>query len=164
VAQVQISSTVVQTRELPPICVKTGQPTDETLTIRGAAAPSWTYVLILFGFLPWLIVRAFASRRYEVTVPLTREVWQRYREWKRAGWIGVGAGILLGLVAVALGRDRAFLLLGITVLGALLLFWNEWVNSIGVGLSRDGGLYLTRVHPAFRDAMVSRQGPRSRVG
>ncbi|QGN58511.1 hypothetical protein [Nostocoides sp. HKS02] len=140
--------------QMPQICVKTGVPTADTLTIRGRATPVWAWAMIVFGFLPWLVAQAGSSHRYAITVPLQRAVFQRYRQWRRASWVLAALGITLMLGAAAVDGERALLLLAVTLVGLAWGLVNEWVNSVGIRLTREGALLMTRVHPAFREAVL----------
>ncbi|NYG08214.1 hypothetical protein BJ986_002701 [Phycicoccus badiiscoriae] len=151
---VQISESTMRVVPLPQVCVKTGTPTADVLTITGSAAPLWTGVLIVFGFLPWLVASLASSKRYAIEVPMHAAVWRRHRSLRRAALILVVAGITLVLVASIQGRDNAWLLLLPTFIGVALYVGNESMNTVGVHLSGDGGLLLTRVHPEFRRALL----------
>lgn len=159
VASVQISDSVDHFRAMPKVCAKTGVHTRDTLTIKGRAAPTWSGVMLLFGFLPWAVAGLASSKPYTVVVPMRSAVWRRYRSWRRAGAWVAGAGIGLTLVAAALGRANPFLLLAPAAIGVFVLVGNEWFNAVGVRLAQNGGLVLTRVHPNFTAAMAESRVP-----
>jgi hypothetical protein len=153
---VQVSATDSELVSLPPVCVKTGLPTDDVVTVRGNASPQWTGVMVVFGFLAWLASMLLSGRRYSLEVPLQEHVLRRHRDLGRAGVVAAVAGFLLGLVAAYGGGDAAIWFLGIAAAGLVICVVNEWVNSFGVRLAPDGSLVLTRVHPRFRDAVLDR--------
>ena len=139
---------------LPSVCVKTGEPTDDMLRLRGSAAPEWTTVMILFGLFAWIVAQTMSSRRYNLVLPFDSAVLRRYRKWGRVAWSCVGLGLVLTVVAALMGRDDAFVMMAVSVLGVIVWLANEWANSVGVRLSREGNLVLTRVHPRFRAAVL----------
>ena len=146
----QVSESTFRVVDLPKVCVKTGIPTADELTLRGSAAPSWSWFMIVFGFLPWLVASMASSQSYAITVPMQAAVWRRHRSVRRAAVVLFVVGVALALVATAQGRDNSAFLLLPAFLGAAVYAGNEWFNTIGVQLSGDGGLLLTRVHPASR--------------
>ena len=158
VPTVAVSRTLTQPRRLPAVCVKTGVPTQESVRLTGTAAPAWTGAMIFFGLFAWLVASWMTSRRYEIVVPFRNQVFQRYCKWRRAGRVLIVLGPLMAVVAAVSARDNAFLLLGVSVLGLAFTAANEWANAVGVRLSRDGGLLLTRVHPNFERALLERAG------
>lgn len=84
VTSVQVSESTFRVVPLPRVCVKTGTPTADLLTIRGSAAPGWSWVMIVFGFLPWLVANLATSKRYAIEVPMHGAVWRRHRRVRRA--------------------------------------------------------------------------------
>ena len=85
-------------------------------------------------------------------LPFKREVLQRYRSWRRAGAFMIALGLILTVVAAALGGQNAAVLLGVSFVGLVFIIGNEWKNAVGVRLSDDGDLTVTRVHPDFERA------------
>jgi type IV secretory pathway TrbD component len=140
---------------LPAVCVKTGVATDDVASVRGSASPQWTGVMILFGFLAWVVALFMTGRRYALVVPLRGEVYRRHRDLGSASVATVVAGMLLGLFTSSTEGRYALWFLGLAGCGVVLGLVNEWVNSFGVRLAPDGTLVLTRVHPRFRDAVLS---------
>ena len=82
------------------------------------------------------------------------ESFRRHRAWRRASLLLIGAGLALTATAALSGREDAYLLVLPSVMGMILAVANEYANMVGVRLSRDGGLFLTRVHPNFRRAVL----------
>jgi hypothetical protein len=150
---VEISESTSRLVALPRVCVKTGTPTADVLTIRGSAAPAWSWFMIVFGFLPWLFASVASSKPYALEVPMHAAVWRRHRQTRRAAWILFVAGVLLTIVATVQGAANSAFLLFPSLLGMAVYAGNEWLNTVGVQLTRDGGLLLTRVHPGFKQAL-----------
>ncbi|MDP9185128.1 MAG: hypothetical protein M3O29_05620, partial [Actinomycetota bacterium] len=64
---------------LPPVCAKTGGPADGFATIVFTSTPGWTWILLLFGILPFLIARYFSSVRIVGLVPMSDVALRRGR-------------------------------------------------------------------------------------
>ena len=155
VTSVEVTDTARKPLRMPAVCAKTGEPTADIIMLSGSAAPGWTGAMIVFGFLPWLFVRVMSGQPYRVALPLRSEVVRRHRDLSRASVAVFGLGVLLAFAAVAMGRERAWLLLGLCLLGIASSLVNEWTNGIGVRLAPSGALVATRVHPRFRDAVLA---------
>jgi hypothetical protein len=108
---VQISESTSRFVPLPRVCVKTGTPTADLLTIRGSAAPGWSWFMIVFGFLPWLFASVASSKPYAIEVPMHSAVWRRHRKVRRAAVVLFLAGVALAIVATAQGLDNSAILL-----------------------------------------------------
>lgn len=160
-ASVELGPPEAVPRDLPALCVKTGVPTEESVRLSGAAAPGWTGAMILFGLFAWLFASSMASRRYVLVLPWRLELARQYRSWRRAGWVLVAAGPVLALAASAWGNSAGALLLCVSVIGVVVIVGNEWRNSIGVRLSPESHLVVTRVHPDFAHACRERLGLRT---
>ncbi len=48
---------------LLPVCAKTGAAADGSATMEFSATPGWTWMLLLFGVIPFLIAHAFSTVR-----------------------------------------------------------------------------------------------------
>lgn len=163
VASVQVCESTFRVVPLPAVCVKTGTPTADALTIRGSAAPGWSWAMLVFGFLPWLVANLATSKPYAIEVPMRAVVWRRHRRVRRAALYLIGTGVALTVAAMFLGSSNPALLLFPTLIGLAFYAGNEWFNTIGVHLSQDGGLLLTRVHPGFVRALLGSR-PESPTG
>ncbi|WP_460968597.1 hypothetical protein [Pedococcus soli] len=150
-AVVTISTLTPKAEVLPRVCVKTGVPTGDVVRVRGRAAQDWAGATILFGLVAWLFVSSLSSRSYDLLVPFRAEAWRRHRTLRTASLATLWSGVVLAVVVGALGGNGGLMLL-LTVLGLALLVVNDWRNSFGVRLGRDGGLELTRVHDEFAAA------------
>jgi hypothetical protein len=155
VPTVQVSEAISRPVAVPSLCVKTGLPTEDVAAVRGSASPQWTGVMILFGFLAWVVALFLTGRRYALVVPLHGDVFRQHRDLGLASVAAVVAGSLLGLLTSSAGGPYAVWFLGMAGCGVVLGLVNEWVNSFGVRLTSEGALVLTRVHPRFRDAVLA---------
>jgi hypothetical protein len=155
VSAVPVPVNALESGDFPPLCVKTAVPTNLKIQTTLSRTPGWTWVLLLFGILPFFLVQVLASEKVPVRLPVSEEAWARARAANRFS-LGVLGAIV---VAVALLLVPAFRieLLGwliailIVVEIVAVVMWNwQWV-----GLARGqhrGELVLTRVHRDFARA------------
>lgn len=143
--------TVLALREgtVPSICVKSGVATDRWVQTTFRLVPGWTWWLILFGVLPFLVARFLAGESLEARLPFDAEVDDRLRRLRLlAGGAGV-VGIALLLLGVA---DAPALVWGgsLVIVGAAVALAAASAGWVGVaaGKTRDEVL-LTRLHPTF---------------
>lgn len=136
------------------VCVKTGRPTTQQVTIRGATTPGWVDFLVIFSFLSWLVATSGSSRRYRVDVPFLHEVHDRWRRRNRLAWLVGGGGFVLAVISVVSGKELAGLFLGMAAAGLALGVANALIDNVGVRQNRAGELVLTRVHQAAADAIA----------
>lgn len=105
---------------LPPVCAKTGEAADGSATIEFTSTPSWTWILLLFGILPFLIARYFATVRVLGLVPMSDVALRRARSftWTYRGFL------LLGGLVLVLGffTNSTVALIGVGTLIAAILF------------------------------------------
>lgn len=139
------------------ICVKTGQVTSQRVTLRGQTTPAWVMLLLFLTVIGFLLASVMTSRRYRVTIPFTHAIHDRWRKNHRLAWgVGIaGAGALIA--AATFGASYASLWIGIgiafIVAGLVSGTANAMTNNVGVHLTRDHELVLTRAHPAFVQAV-----------
>ena len=105
---------------LPPVCAKTGVPTDGYTRIRFSSAPTWTWILLLFGIFPFLIAQYFAAVHVEGIVPMSDVAQRRVTVFDRL-FIGL---VALGVVVIAAGwaldTETAVILVGLAMLIAAI--------------------------------------------
>lgn len=128
------------------------------MRLSGTAAPGWTWATIVFGLFAWLFVSSMSSRRYVLVLPWCAAVARRYRSWRRAGWVMVASGPVLAVAATAWGSSSGSALLSASLVGVVVVVGNEWRNSVGVRLSPESRLVVTRVHPDFARACHQQLG------
>lgn len=114
---------------LPPVCAKTGVPTEGWAKIRFSSAPTWTWILLLFVIFPFLIAQYFATVHIEGIVPMSDVAQRRVTVFNRL-FIGL---VALGVVVIAVGFvldiEAAVILVGRAILVAavftmfLAKFW-----------------------------------------
>lgn len=134
-----------------PLCAKTGRPTTQRVILRGSAMPTWVSFLFLFSFVGMLLAGAATSRRYVVDLPFSHEAHDKWRRGKTAAWAIGFSGATTIVLAASRGGSSMVTLAGVAVVavGVIVGMVNGAEGNVGVGLTRDGDLVLTRVHPAF---------------
>jgi hypothetical protein len=171
----------------PPVCAKTGRPSDGRLAvshdIRAASSVStaWMLLLLLLPPFGWLILLVLAianprqSEWLSVELPWSTEAMDRLRAARarrRNLWIGAVASLLGGFVTlVAMGRAGpgelpayrlgALALLATLVacvIGALVAEWRVGQASVAVDLDASRRWVTLRgVAPGFAQAVRARQ-------
>jgi hypothetical protein len=101
---------------LPPVCAKTGEPTDGYTKIRFSSAPGWTWILLLFGIFPFLIAQYFATVHVEGIVPMSDVAQRRVTVFNRL-FIGlVALGAIVFVVGWVLDTEAAVILVGLAIM------------------------------------------------
>jgi hypothetical protein len=144
---------------------QTGEPADRLLPVRATYVPRWTWLLLPFGWLAFMIARGFTTELATGLVPFSQAGLARKRAqaWARLGW-GVLGAVLLLVVLYRVAWPLA--LLGGCVLVALLsglgLISAELHATGAVGAHLDpenGAVVLWGVHDRFKQAVESGQRP-----
>ena len=105
---------------LPQVCAKTGVPTDGSTKIRFSSAPTWTWILLLFGIFPFLIAQYFATVRVEAIVPMSDVAQRRVAVFNRL-FIGlVALGVVVIVIGFAFDTEAAVILAGLAILIAAI--------------------------------------------
>ncbi|MFB9315780.1 hypothetical protein [Nocardioides plantarum] len=147
-------STVVVDLE---VCVKTGLPTRETVTINGSTTPPWVSFLLLITVLGYLFASAMASQKFRVTLPFTHAVYDRWKQGRRRAWL-LGIVGLMGLVLALVASDGdagAGVGASVVVIVVALVVGmsNGRRHGVGIVATRHDDLVVTRVHPSFAAAV-----------
>lgn len=135
---------------MPSICVKSGVVTDRWVQTTFRLVPGWTWWLILFGVLPFLVARYLAGETLEARLPFASEADDRLRRLRLSAGATGAAGIALLLVGVA-ADSQALAWAGVlAIVGAAIALVVASAGWVGIAASatRDEVL-LTRLHPTF---------------
>ncbi|HXJ62269.1 MAG TPA: hypothetical protein VNN79_00810 [Actinomycetota bacterium] len=137
---------------LPAICVKSGVETQRFTSVRITSAPGWTWILILFGILPFLIVRYLVAKSAAGRVPVTEAVGRRVRtiEW------ALIAAVLVGIVLILIGFvGGSYLAIGGLVVAVVALVILEGARGTWWISGRVSGndVWLHGVHANFAHAL-----------
>jgi len=171
----------------PPVCAKTGRPSDGRLAVvhdvQGSSSVStaWLLLLLVLGPVGWLMLLVLAianPRRSEwltVELPWSTEAMEHLgalRARRRNLWIGAAAAVVGGLVTLVasaqahVGQLYAYRLVAVTLLvaavacavGALAAEWRVGRASVSVGLDASRRwVTLWGVAPEFAQAVRARQ-------
>jgi hypothetical protein len=98
-AEVNARVSDLEGSRLPPVCAKTGEPTDGYAKMEFSSSPPWTWILLLFGILPFLIAHFFASVHVVGFVPMSDVAQRRVTVFNRL-FIGF---VVLSLVVIGIG-------------------------------------------------------------
>lgn len=107
---------------LPPVCIKTGEPTDRVLKQRMTWHSPLYYLLVLASPLIYLVVALVIRKTATVHIPLARHRITRRRLWIATGFLGFFASVglfVFGLSLMDLHNETAG---SITLLIAILVF------------------------------------------
>jgi hypothetical protein len=159
-ARVRVPRARFRAGELPPVCAKTGEPAAGWVVVEAQRLPGWTFLLLLFGIVPFLIALAFAPERVRGLVPLGTRANQRLRTGRTVRWTTVPLGLVLLGVALASGSRVALWPAIVLLVGAVVVYLVEVAWSVGGRVEPDGEhVVLTGVHPAFRSAVQAERAP-----
>ena len=102
---------------LPQVCAKTGVPTHGYTKIRFSSAPTWTWILLLFGIFPFLIAQYFATVHVEGIVPMSDVAQRRVTVFNRLflGLVALGAVVIV-VGWWALDTEAAVILVGLAIM------------------------------------------------
>jgi hypothetical protein len=101
-ARITVATEALTQGQFPPVCCKTGVHTDDYVRIRFVETPGWTWILLPFGVLPFLIARMFATTEFDGVLPMSAAVNRRLSTLRKIAILSGLAGIasmIAGLVA-----------------------------------------------------------------
>ncbi len=150
---------------LPQICMITGEDTEETVVQKFRWTPGWVHVLILAGFLVYVIVYIVATKKMTVRVPVVAE---HKNYWKRRGlittWLVLSSlGSLIGgfVAGVSLSSNNSDTLsiiavvFGIAMFLALLIGASMYSQSgVHVNEITESSIKFAKAHPRFIEAVL----------
>lgn len=153
-AAVRLPREKVESGALPAVCVKTGEPADQTIRATFSWLPPWTYLLLLAGIFPFLLALLFANEKIKARLPVRTSVVDRHRQLTSHAWLLIGIALILGVLASFVGE--AWLWVGplAAVVGAgvaLVRRAQAWIDIRPLrGTSQ---VELRRVSPTFATAL-----------
>lgn len=134
---------------LPPVCAKTGDTADGFATLEFTSTPSWTWILLLFGIIPFLIAQYFSRSRVLARVPMSNRALRRadlYTWFYRGGFL-LGA---IELVTTLATSSSSLATAGLVTLILTLLFMAfGWPFVWPTGRVSEGWVWLSFVHERF---------------
>jgi hypothetical protein len=155
-ASVAVSIGDLEAGNLPALCAKTGAPTANWTRMRLAATPGWTWILILFGIVPYFLASYFATVRVAARVPLQPSVARRLHRLLVAQRMALVGGIAVLLVGSFTGTVALGVIGLAGLVGGIALTLMGYRGSVGARPGpTPGSLVLTGVHPAFAGAVAA---------
>lgn len=158
-AQITLTAEETGAEVLPPVCVVCGTPAAGWVRVNFSWVPGWSYVFLLLGLCPWVVIYLVLRRSMEVEA----HVCGRHRHhWLRRKLVLVtGLLLSLGMLVVTSEADpngpptwavltTAGLFLA-TIVAACWMYWNG-VRATAVGRE---SVTLAGVAPEFVAAIES---------
>lgn len=163
-ARVRISSFEAARRDLPMVCMQCGAGATARRPKRFAWNPSWAYILLLLGLLPFILAALLTTKRMTLDAPLCREH-ENHWSWRaRFIWVGFLLFAVVGAVALTVYTDRdrdmgdalgGLLCAGPIIVGLAWLIAAAVVqhSSIRPEEITDHDIMLVKVSPEFVEAL-----------
>jgi hypothetical protein len=147
-ASIQLSRYEAEEGDLPDVCMCCGEEATERKRRRFISHPLWVYVLLPFGYLPYVIVAALLTeevRCYTLFCPRHKNYWFVRSLFVWGLLVVVLALIVGGVILAALLSEQASgstkdFLGGSVCIGSVLLLFG-WLVSIPLS-------QVTAIHPA----------------
>src|SRR5215831_10105475 len=167
-AFIQLSRYEAEEGDLPDACMCCGAPATERKRRRFISHPFWVYVLLPFGYIPYVIVAAVLTeevRCYTLFCPRHKNHWRKRTLIIWGAFAAMLALIAGGLAIVGsmtghISKSVQDSLFGMICVASPLLVVC-WLSSIPImqvtaihpADVRERGLILKRISPAFADAV-----------
>jgi hypothetical protein len=139
----------------PPVCIKTGERTGRTITFEVAKAPAWTYLTLLLGILPGMLI-VFVARHLRphavIRLPVARSVLADRHACRTLSALGIVLGLTAGVVSVARWDLIIGVLAFVLVVGGVLFGRQARHGGIRTTI-RNGELVVFDASPEFRVAL-----------
>jgi MFS family permease len=115
-ARITVATEALTQGQFPPVCCKTGVHTDDYVRITFVETPGWTWILLPFGFIPFLIARLFVTTEFDGVLPMSPPFVRRMGRLRRVAQIAGVAGVGCLIAAMFVSTELAvlgFVLIGI---------------------------------------------------
>jgi hypothetical protein len=151
--------------DLPAICAKTGGPCEGLVKDTLRVVPRWVSATAVFLIVPYYLARMYHPRRVEAKLPIAPHRLERIRRLVRAAWIALVVAAA-GLAASIFGAGAV----GVVALAAGIVAYVVIIyagDQMWVGARpsrRTDVVVLTRVHPAFAQALAEWYDARAASG
>jgi hypothetical protein len=153
-------------RALPPFCLWTNEPAYKIVEVDQRWQPSWTYALLLPGFLPYFFVSPFVNKTVKLKIPIG---YKKYVATLRLFVVGLlmmtfSAAIIIAYFVVAYSDlvpglfFRGPILLVILAFFIGLLGFNLAGSPIGrlnIVMVKNETVTIKGVHPDYLDRLSS---------
>lgn len=142
--------------ELPPYCMLTGGPAPYSHPISQIWQPSWVYILLILGIVPYFFLSPFLYRRVELLVPFGKTIYRRHRRWVNVGIVLmlVGGLMVVGFIASSLGQWISEPVAALLMLGVFLFLLGMQIASsppMRLTIIKVEGdlIFVDNVHPDY---------------
>jgi hypothetical protein len=103
--KVRLSRREAERGLLPPVCALTGVPTEDVKTKQFWWMPSWVYVTLIAGLLPYVIIALLVRKSMTVQLPLIRGKHAHWLVRQLFALFGLLGTLVLFFVGVVLSTD-----------------------------------------------------------
>lgn len=164
-ARVRLRRSTAERGDLPPACMRCGEPSTVVKARTFSWHPSWVYVLLVAGVLPFLIVALIMTQRIRVLVPLCDAHKNHWLTRNLVIWtsffglavLGAGSLILMGENGPGRGNDPlpGYLCGGVVVCLIIWVFVAAVLQTTAIRPAEvtDGGVTLIGVGERFVEAV-----------
>jgi hypothetical protein len=104
-AKVRLSRREAERGLLPPVCALTGVPTEDVKRKQFWWMPSWVYVTLIAGLLPYVIIALITRKSMTVELPLIRGKHAHWLVRQLFALLGILGTLVLFFVGVVLSTD-----------------------------------------------------------
>ena len=146
--------------QLPPVCMRTGEPTDNRETWNFATTPPWTIVLFLVIGILAILPMVLLQKKARLTIPMAGGLKRRIRTFQIGGLTLFFAGIFGVMVALIAEANSVWVGVAAAAIVAGLTFAVIGSRAGLQGKVDDTGVDV-KVHPAFASAYHQLQTQRA---
>lgn len=152
-ARLAVARETFERGAFPPVCCRTGEHAGSYDTFEFSHTPSWTWILIIFGVLPFLIAAAFVSQRFVGVLPFSLRARARLAAGRRLVWVLGSSALVVGAAGLVAGDGWVLLsvLLAAAWLTAIAVVWRLAPTAKLDGTT----VVLSNVHHAFVEAVAN---------
>lgn len=178
-ASIQLSRYEAEEGDLPEVCMRCGAPATERKRRRFVSHPFWIYVLLPFGYIPYVIVAAILTEKvrcYTLFCPRHKNQWRRRTLIIWGAFVALlvllaGSFALVGSLSGQFSKSTQDFLLGSLCIASPVLFLC-WLISIPIMQETaihpadvtERRLTLKHIAPAFAEAVREYREDRKREG
>jgi len=150
-----VSFYVAEQDHLPAVCVKTGQPTADSVTLHLTYRPAWPILLVPVSLLAAVVGFTAGARHGTVRIPMAESAWRRYRWWWKVSVSLVFAGGVGLILSGVTHRGPEALVTGLLLVAGVVLLWAVHMTMwCGFVLGRDCSVVtVSRAHHDFASAL-----------
>jgi hypothetical protein len=159
VARIRVYRSEADGEDFPRLCMKCGRPAECDVSQNFAWMPSWVHILLLAGWLPWLVVALVTRKTMRVVAPMCRQHAGHWRVRRLYVWLGLLFWLAYAVALVAVGGRLPESAMGPAILFGIFggLAWLVTAavfasKAIRASIIREKRMDLVNVHREFADA------------